>query len=278
MDVGRAPPAPVGSGLDGSFAGTPTGTMDSSGQIAGLGAPVSTQPQSLPGQQSSTLVELAQLKNNMDQLSALKTATQDAAQKDTQLQKQVELLQKQIDVQQKMIQLLLDQVQKQPLAGTPVEKLQTDVATLEARSSQAAQRDQEIAQAIDNIVEHQDALERYGPDLPARSERAVLTKREQRNASEHLRCARVWLQQIPWATATTAANGAGRPSTPGGFYFGEFTPDFLLKLNDWIFLEAEIGIGARRVGGRRILCSGGFLRQRLADDHRRPIRCADRLV
>jgi hypothetical protein len=43
--------------------------------------------------------------------------------------------------------------------------------------------------------------------------------------------------------AATAANGAGRPPTPGGFYFGEFTPDFLLKLNDWIFLEAEIGIG-----------------------------------
>jgi len=42
----------------------------------------------------------------------------------------------------------------------------------------------------------------------------------------------------------TAANGAGRPSTPGGFYFGEFTPDFLLKLNDWILLEAEIGIGS----------------------------------
>jgi hypothetical protein len=44
--------------------------------------------------------------------------------------------------------------------------------------------------------------------------------------------------------AATAANGAGRPSTPGGFYFGEFTPDFLLKLNDWILLEAEIGAGA----------------------------------
>jgi hypothetical protein len=42
----------------------------------------------------------------------------------------------------------------------------------------------------------------------------------------------------------SAANGAGRPATPGGFYFGEFTPDFLLKLNDWIFLEAEIGIGS----------------------------------
>src|SRR5258707_663265 len=43
--------------------------------------------------------------------------------------------------------------------------------------------------------------------------------------------------------STTAANGGGRSPTPGGFYFGEFTPDFLLKLNDWIFLEAEIAIG-----------------------------------
>jgi hypothetical protein len=30
----------------------------------------------------------------------------------------------------------------------------------------------------------------------------------------------------------------------GGFYFGEFTPDFFLKLNDWIFLEAEISVGS----------------------------------
>jgi hypothetical protein len=44
--------------------------------------------------------------------------------------------------------------------------------------------------------------------------------------------------------SASAANGAGRPATPGGFYFGEFTPDFLLRLNDWIFLEAEIGIGS----------------------------------
>ena len=42
--------------------------------------------------------------------------------------------------------------------------------------------------------------------------------------------------------ASTAANGAGRPSTPGGFSFGEFSPDFFLKLNDWIFLEAEIAV------------------------------------
>src|SRR5260370_39669992 len=41
----------------------------------------------------------------------------------------------------------------------------------------------------------------------------------------------------------SASNGAGRPATPGGFYFGEFSPDFFLKLNDWIFLEAEISVG-----------------------------------
>jgi hypothetical protein len=44
--------------------------------------------------------------------------------------------------------------------------------------------------------------------------------------------------------AATAANGAGRPATPGGFYFGEFTPDLLLKLNDWTFLQAEIAVGS----------------------------------
>ena len=54
------------------------------------------------------------------------------------------------------------------------------------------------------------------------------------------------IQSFPTTAAntTTAANGTGRPPTPGGFYFGEFTPDFLLKVNDWMFLEAEIAVNA----------------------------------
>src|SRR4029077_6875331 len=30
---------------------------------------------------------------------------------------------------------------------------------------------------------------------------------------------------------------------PGAFEFGEFSPDFFLKLNDWIFFEGEISVG-----------------------------------
>src|SRR5579862_4023971 len=140
-----APPATNVSGPDSS-----TGGIGAYNKMAGLGAPPGSHIESLPPQQTNTLVELAQLQKNMEQLIALKSATQEAAQKDAQLQKQVELLQKQIEVQQKMIQLLLEHVQKQPLAGTPVEKIQTQVATLEARSKQAAQRDQELANAVDN--------------------------------------------------------------------------------------------------------------------------------
>jgi hypothetical protein len=34
------------------------------------------------------------------------------------------------------------------------------------RLQQAAQRDQELAHALDNLTEHVDATERYGPALP----------------------------------------------------------------------------------------------------------------
>src|SRR5262249_52271701 len=44
--------------------------------------------------------------------------------------------------------------------------------------------------------------------------------------------------------AATAANGAGRPATNGGVYFGEFSPDFFLKLNAWICLQPEISAGS----------------------------------
>jgi hypothetical protein len=142
-----------------------------------------------------------------------------------------------------MIQLLLEHVQKQPLAGTPVEKLQTQVTTLESRSKQAAQRDQELANAVDNIVEHQDAVERNGSWLPAGLKSLYLPSGNNETILSIYGALAFGYNRII-GDSTTAANGAGRPSTEGGFYFGEFTPDFLIKLNDWIFLEAEIGIGS----------------------------------
>jgi hypothetical protein len=166
---------------------------------------------------------------------------QQGAAPDQDLKKQVEILQKQIEIQQKMLQLLMKKAQ--PAAGTTVEKLEVQTTALESRARQAAQRDQELSQAIDNVVEHQDAVERNGPHLPATLKELFDPFENNETPLSIYGALAFGYSRFP-GDASTAANGAGRPSTPGGFYFGEFTPDFLLKLNDWIFLEAEIGIGS----------------------------------
>ncbi|HZU34910.1 MAG TPA: hypothetical protein VFA18_03325 [Gemmataceae bacterium] len=163
------------------------------------------------------------------------------AQNDQDLRRQVQLLQRQIETQQKMIGLLMQQV-RQGAAGPAVDKLQTQTATLEAQGRQAALRDVQVAHDLDNITEHQDAAERYGPELPA-TLKQLFDPSENNETQLSIYGALAFGYSKIIGDASTAANGAGRPSTPGGFYFGEFTPDFLLKLNDWIMLEAEIGVG-----------------------------------
>jgi hypothetical protein len=186
--------------------------------------------------------ELVLLQHGIMTLQADLATAQAAQQKDDDLKKRVELLQKQIETQQKMIELLLEHIKKQPLAGSPMEKLQGQVATLEARSQQAARRDQELAQAVDNLTEHEDAVERNGPRLPAGLKELFDPFTNNESPLSIYGALAVGYSKIN-GDSGTAANGAGRPNTPGGFYYGEFTPDFLLKLNDWIFLEAEISVG-----------------------------------
>jgi hypothetical protein len=181
--------------------------------------------------------ELARLQQ---QVAALRE--QQAAPQDEQLKKQLDLLQKQIETLEKQIKLVAEQVKKAPPAGAAVEKLEGDTATLQARSIQAAHRDQEAAAAIDSINDHIDSQERYGPQLPW-TLKQLFDPFDNNETPLSIYGALAFGYQRIIGNAATAANGAGRPATPGGFYFGEFTPDFLLKLNDWIFLEAEIGIG-----------------------------------
>jgi hypothetical protein len=195
-----------------------------------------------PPSQRAPEDELRVCQQNIQLLQGQLLAAQGAEQQDDKLKKQVDLLQKQIETQQKMIELLLEHVKKQPLPGTPFEKLQAQVAALESRGKQAAQRDQELSQAIDNLIEQRDADHRYGPDLPAPLRELFLPSGNNETPLSIYGALAFGYSKI-LGDSGTAANGAGRPSTPGGFYFGEFTPDFLLKLNDWIFLEAEIGIG-----------------------------------
>jgi len=142
----------------------------------------------------------------------------------------LDILQKQIETQQKMIELLIERLRKQPASGAPLQKLEMQTETLESRALQAAQRDQELSQAVSTIVEHQDAEERYGPQLPAQLHELFLPGGN---------------NETPLSIYGAMAVGFTKmQGQPNGFYYGEFSPDFLLKLNDWILLEAEAALGS----------------------------------
>src|SRR5712691_482 len=214
--------------------------------LAIIGGSQAQGPALAPGQESATPTieeQMVALQKNVGTLQAQLTAAQASNQQDDKLKQQVELLQKQIETQQKMIQLLMEQVKKSPGPGGADQKTQTQVATLQSRSQQAAQRDVDLSQAVDNINEHMDAVERNGPRLPATLKELFLPSETNETPLSIYGALAFGYSQFV-GDPTTAANRAGRPNTHGGFYFGEFTPDFLLKLNDWIFLEAEIGIGS----------------------------------
>ncbi len=202
--------------------------------LPGLGeAPGGSGPASSPPGASLYVGEIETLRTQEAALQAQAQAED--------VKKKIEIMEKQIETLEKLTKLLTKQIEK--AGGPAVEQLQTQAATLEARSVQAAHRDVELAGAVDDLREHQDAVERYGPDLPAPVKELFLPSGNSETQLSIYGALAVGYSKI-LGDPTTAANGAGRPSTPGGFYFGEFTPDFLLKLNDWIFLEAEIGIGS----------------------------------
>jgi hypothetical protein len=182
--------------------------------------------------------ELKQCAAEMEKLHNEEAALRAAAQNDEQ-KKQIELLQKQIETLEKLVKLLADQVKRQ---GPALEKVEAQAATLEARSAQAAQRDVQLAGAVDDLREHQDFVDRYGPMLPAPLKELFLPSGTNETPLSVYGTLAVGYSKIYGDTAS-AANGAGRAATPGAFYFGEFTPDFFLKLNDWIFLQAEISVG-----------------------------------
>jgi hypothetical protein len=181
-------------------------------------------PRSLDSELETLLKHVQDLRGQL--AVAQKVDKQDETQK-----KQIELLQKQIEAQQKMIELLLEHVKKQPLAGTPVEKLQTQVASLEARSRQAAQRDQEISHAVDNLSEHLDAVERNGPVLPATLKELFFPSQP---------------NESPISIYTNLVVGYTSPETgTAGPFFGNFSPHFRLTLNDWIYAIGEIDVSAK---------------------------------
>jgi hypothetical protein len=188
-------------------------------------APAGSLPAAASQELQQTQLALAELRRQ--QGAAQKAPTPE------QMQKQLELQRQQIEVLNKMIRLLAAELERQG----------TDVATLEARSRRAAQRDQALANGLDNLTENVDAYQRYGPLLPAQLKQLFLASGTNETPLSIYGALAFGYSKII-GDSTTAANGAGRPPTPGGFYFGEFTPDFFLKLNDWILLEAEVSVNS----------------------------------
>ncbi len=185
------------------------------------------------GPEPTAVQRLEAYQENLKNLRKQQVAAQ-AGPADEKQKKQLELLQKQVETQQKMIELLVEQVKKQPPAGLSLERL-------DARSLQAAQRDQELANAVDNQAEQREADLRLGPRWPATLKELFLPSETNESPLSIYGSLAFGYSKI-LGDSTTVPTGP-RPSTPGGFYFGEFSPDFFLKLNDWILLEAEISIG-----------------------------------
>ncbi len=83
---------------------------------------------------------------------------------DDDWRKQFEIQRQKIEILEKMVRLTAEQVIQQ---GPSLEELQAQMATLESRTKQAAERDQQLADGLDNLNDHLDAAWRYGPHLPS---------------------------------------------------------------------------------------------------------------
>jgi hypothetical protein len=173
--------------------------------------------------------ELLLLRNELDALQNQLLAAQGGAQQE-ELKKRLDLLQKQIETLEKMVRLQNEQLKKQPPAGAAIEKMQRQIATLEARAVQAARRDQEVAHAVDDIREQFDAEQRYGPRLPATLKELFLPS---------------WTNETPLSVYTNLVVGYNSPETgTAGPFFGNFSPHFRLVLNDWIYAIGEIDVSS----------------------------------
>lgn len=175
--------------------------------------------------------ELEQAAHQLQQVKVEQGQAADAKQVEL-LQKQVESLQKQIEVLQKMMRLLAEKVQQGP---APAEEV-------EARFRRVAQRDQELANAVDDLREQVDVDRRWGPWLPAPLKELFLPS--QTNETPLSIYGGLWGQYRKFE----GSRGAGE------FEFEEFDLWLLLRLNEWTFLETELGFspGGVEIGQAQI--------------------------
>ena len=158
--------------------------------------------------------------------SQSKTAPQQAKPDEppSKLEKQVQLQQKQIQTLEKMVELLTEKA-KQPAAPGTVDELAEKAALLEARSLQAARRDQDLARAIDDIFERQDNEQRLGPPLPANLKQLFLPSRT---------------NETPLSIYGVLTGGYTDLGNQVPNFDADLSTFFLLTLNDRFLLESEL--------------------------------------
>jgi hypothetical protein len=160
-------------------------------------------------------------------------AAQQDAKLEKNLEKKLELHQKEIETLNNKLRLIAEQLGKQPPSGAALDKMQTQIITLEARSKQAARRDQELANAVDDLLEQRDADLRNGPRLPANLRELFLPSQTNESAL---------------SIYTNLVAGYNSPETgTAGPFFGEFSPHIRLILNDWIYAIGEVDVFANGV-------------------------------
>ena len=151
-----------------------------------------------------------------------------AADELARLRKALELQQQQIQTLDAMTKLLSKQLEKPVVSASDLEKLQGETATLESYSQQAARRDRELADAIGELRDDFDARDRYGPRLSAPlKELFIPTQTNETRLS-------IYGQLL--------SNYHQFNAQPGQFDSPEFSPFFLLELNDQCLLEADMDI------------------------------------
>lgn len=141
-------------------------------------------------------------------------------------QKQLRLLEEQMDV-------IANELEQQ---SPKVDKLRAQAATLDSRSKQSAQRDQQLADAVEGLRIDQDNLRRNGPALPAPLKEWFVP------SGTNVTPISIWNTVSTRYDVFPSQRGAGQ------FQFEEYTPFFLVQLNKRLLLSAELSFNQAGVG------------------------------
>lgn len=187
-------------------------------------SPAQSSPPAEAGQdRGAARQELTKAEAELQALRDAAAAAPQPAGEVERLRKQVELQQKQLEVLEKMARLLSENVRQEPSA----------LADLEARSKQAARRDDEVGREVGDLREQMDADQRNGPALPPTLRELFFPTRT---------------NESPLAVyGTFAAEYQSFQDAPNNFPSPVFSPHFYLLLNEQFLLEVNPEIRATQV-------------------------------